>query len=179
MCGDWGLQSLSIDPRLLIPLSLVIVLLMAILIMVAGIKVLKEWERFAVLRLGKFYRIIGPGIVYVVPILDKTIKISLRDQNFPVDTGNYVASDGHTSRITGTIVWRGINVQKAVLSVEDHIQALWVLFPQEIRKLAQSMPSDTIGTDEDGFKIQLLAALDPMLERWGVEIEEINLRSER
>jgi regulator of protease activity HflC (stomatin/prohibitin superfamily) len=148
-----------------------------LLFIASGIKVLKEWDRAVILRLGKFYGIRGPGIIWIVPLLDKIVMtVSLKSQQTIVDTGRYISSDGTTRRLTGFVSWRVIDVRKVVLAVENYKESIFNVVHHNIRKIAESYPGDNILIDEEILYAEIHQVLEPMLHEWGVKILEINLK---
>ena len=109
--------------------------------MASSIKVLREWDRAVVLRLGKFYGIRGPGIIWVTSILDKVVAtISLKIQQTKIDTREYVSSDGSTNRLKVCISWRIVDVEMAILSVENYRESIFNVANHHVEKIAKSFP---------------------------------------
>jgi regulator of protease activity HflC (stomatin/prohibitin superfamily) len=159
-------------------LAMVMVLAIFLLCFIAsGIKIVKEWDRVPVLRLGKFYGIKGPGIIWITPILDKIpMTVSLKIQQTKIDTGNYVSSDGSTRRLTGYVNWRIIHVEKVVLAVENYMQSIYNVVQHTVTKIAESFPGDTVLMDEETLYVEIQQKLEPILTEWGVKILEISLK---
>ena len=144
----------------------------------SGIKIVKEWDRVAVLRLGKFLGIRGPGIIWLTPVLDKAIfTVSLKVQQTKIDTGKYTTSDGSKKRLSGYINWRVIDVKKVVLAVENYRQSIFNVIQHTVQKIGQSFPGDTIMMDEESLYAELQQELEPTLTSWGIKIIEIKLKS--
>lgn len=170
------MQVFSLD---ILIFSFTIVFAIFILVFVAsGIKVLKEWDRAAVLRLGKFYGIRGPGIIWIVPMLDRiAATVSLKIQQTKVDTGDYVSSDGSKRRLSGYVNWRVIHVEKAVLTVENYKQSIYNVVQHHVKKIAESFPGDTVLMDEETLYAEIQQELEPILSEWGIKILEISLKT--
>ncbi len=141
-----------------------------------GLKIVKEWDRVAVLRLGKYRCIRGPGIIWMMPMLDKGIMVSLKEQQTLVDTGKYVSSDGSTRRLMGYVNWKIIDVQKAVLDVEDYRASIYNTIQHQIKKIGESFPGDTVIMDEESLYSEINQELEPIFTNWGVKITEIDLK---
>ena len=159
---------------------MVIVLGIFMLCFVAsGIKILGEWDRAAVLRLGKFYGIKGPGIIWIMPMLDRVaVTVSLRIQQIKIDTGKYTTSDGSKNRLTGYVNWRVIDVQKAVLAVENYQRSVFNVIQHTVQKIGQSFPGETVMMDEELLYAEIQKELEPSLTSWGIKIVEMKLKSE-
>ena len=94
-----------------------------------------------------------------------------------VDTGEYVSSDGSTRRLTGYVNWRIIDVQKAVLYVEDYRTSIYNAIQHQIKKIGESFPGDTVIMDEEYLYSEINQKLEPIFTNWGVKITEINLKT--
>ncbi len=148
-----------------------------LLYIASGIKVVKDWERLAVFRLGKYYGIKGPGIIRVTPILEKiALKLSLRDQMTDVDTGNFISNDGSSTRWKGHVTWRVIDVEKAALAIENYYSSVERLIVHNVQEVAESLPSDTILIDKELVYSMIRQVLEPDFSKWGVKLTEINLK---
>jgi len=170
------LQVFSVD---VVIISLVTVFVIFILIFVfSGIKVLKEWDRAAVLRLGKFYGIRGPGIIWITPILDKIVAtVSLKIQQTKIDTGKYTTSDGSKNRLTGYVNWRIVDVEKVILAAENYRQSIFNVIQHTVQKVGKSFPGDTVMMDEESLYAEIQNEIEPSLTSWGIKITEIKLKS--
>ncbi|MHA1136021.1 MAG: SPFH domain-containing protein [Candidatus Thorarchaeota archaeon] len=144
----------------------------------SGIKIVKEWDRVAVLRLGKFCGIRGPGIIWTPPMLDKiAMTVSLKIQQTKIDTGKYKTSDGSMNRLTGYLSWRVIDIEKVVLAVENYQHSVFNMIQQTVQKVGETFPGDTVMMDEELLYAEIQNELEPTLTSWGIKITEIKLKS--
>ena len=173
-----GNTQLQMDTTILV-LTLVLTLGIFVLIYIAsGIKVLREYERVAVMRLGKFYGIKGPGIIWVMPILEKiVIKVSLREQQTIIDTGKFYSRDGSSSIWRGAINWRIIDVEKAVSSPENYQSSVDSTIKANVQEIGESLSSDAINIDKDLVYSRIKEVLEPILSKQGISITEVNLKT--
>ncbi|MCK5265594.1 MAG: slipin family protein, partial [Candidatus Thorarchaeota archaeon] len=117
-------------------LGLFLVLGLFLLMFVAsGIKILKEWERVAILRLGKFKAIKGPGVIWVTPLLDKVaMKVSLRLLTYAFKTERSLTKDNVPIVVDAVMYFRVIDVEKAILSVERYAVAVELAAQTSLRE---------------------------------------------
>lgn len=167
------------DSVALLMFILILTLCLFILIFVAsGIKILKEYERAAVFRLGKFVRISGPGIIWVTPIIDKVVaKLSLGEQQTIVDTGKFISEDGSACRLTGFVNWKIIDAERAALAVENYRSSTDTAINHQIRETCESLPSDAIISSEEQVYSNVKQDLEPTLDKWGIKITELSLKT--
>jgi regulator of protease activity HflC (stomatin/prohibitin superfamily) len=157
---------------------IITVAIFALLFTCSGIKVLKEWERVVILRLGKFIGVRGPGIIWKTPILDKVVlKVSLRVQSTEVDTGKYISSDDSTRRLKGIVQWRIIDVEKFALRIDDHYRTVMMTIQHHVKKVAESLTSDAVFSEREELNSLVEGELEPVFSEWGLKIVKVDLRT--
>ncbi|TET10974.1 MAG: slipin family protein [Candidatus Thorarchaeota archaeon] len=159
-------------------MMLVIVLAFFILMFVAsGIKVLKEWERIAILRLGKFKHIRGPGVVWVMPILDKVaMKVSLRLLTYGFKTERSLTKDNVPVIVDAVMYFRVIDVEKAILSVERYAVAVELGAQTSLRETTGKVTLDELLSERDKIAEHLQELIDEKTEHWGVKVTSVEIR---
>ncbi|MBY8996186.1 MAG: slipin family protein [Candidatus Thorarchaeota archaeon] len=156
----------------------VIVFAFFILMFVAsGIKVLKEWERIAVLRLGKFKHIRGPGVVWVMPFLDKVaMKVSLRLLTYGFKTERSLTKDNVPVVVDAVMYFRVIDVEKAILSVERYTVAVELSAQTSLRETTGKVTLDELLSERDKIAEHLQELIDEKTEHWGVKVTSVEIR---
>ncbi len=156
----------------------VIVILFFILMFVAsGIKVLKEWERVAILRLGKFKHIRGPGIIWVTPMLDKVaMRVSLRLQTYAFKTERSLTKDNVPVVVDAVMYFRVIDVEKAILSVERYTVAVELAAQTTLRETTGKVTLDELLSERDKIATHLQELIDEKTEHWGVKVTAVEIR---
>ncbi len=159
-------------------MMLVIVLAFFILMFVAsGIKILKEWERVAILRLGKFKHIRGPGVIWVTPILDKVaMKVSLRLLTYAFKTERSLTKDNVPVVVDAVMYFRVIDVEKAILSVERYTVAVELAAQTTLRETTGKVTLDQLLSERDEIAGHLQELIDEKTEHWGVKVTSVEIR---
>ena len=153
-----------------------VLMVFLLLFVCSGIKVLKEWERVAILRLGKFYAIRGPGIIWKTPILDKiALKVSLRVQSTDIDT--HITSAESTRWWKGIVNWRIVDVEKYLFSLQDHERTVHTTIQHYVSKEVEFLSNDALFNDKNEISSRIEEALTPVLEEWGIKMVGVNLRN--
>lgn len=157
---------------------LVIVLAFFVLMFIAsGIKILKEWERVAILRLGKFKHIRGPGIIWVTPMLDKiAMRVSLRLQTYAFKTERSLTKDNVPVVVDAVMYFRVIDVEKAILSVERYTIAVELAAQTTLRETTGKVTLDQLLSDRDSIAAHLQELIDEKTEHWGVKVTAVEIR---
>ncbi len=159
-------------------LGLVVVIGIFILMFVAsGIKVLKEWERVAILRLGKYKAVKGPGIIWVTPILDRVaMKVSLRLLTYAFKTERSLTKDNVPVVVDAVMYFRVIDVEKAILSVERYTVAVELGAQTTLRETTGKVTLDQLLSDRDKIAQHLQELIDEKTEHWGVKVTSVEIR---
>ncbi|MHA1615390.1 MAG: SPFH domain-containing protein [Candidatus Thorarchaeota archaeon] len=159
-------------------LGLVLVLGLFLLMFVAsGIKILKEWERVAILRLGKFRAIKGPGVIWVTPMLDKVaMKVSLRLLTYAFKTERSLTKDNVPIIVDAVMYFRVIDVEKAILSVERYAVAVELAAQTTLRETIGKATLDELLSERDIIAQHLQELIDEKTEHWGVKVSSVEIR---
>ncbi len=159
-------------------LGLVLVLGLFLLMFVAsGIKILKEWERVAILRLGKFKAIKGPGVIWVTPMLDKVaMKVSLRLLTYAFKTERSLTKDNVPIVVDAVMYFRVIDVEKAILSVERYAVAVELAAQTSLRETIGKATLDELLSERDIIAQHLQELIDEKTEHWGVKVTSVEIR---
>ncbi len=169
------MQIFGIDPLVA---GVVIFLGLFILMFIAsGIKILKEWERVAILRLGKYKAVKGPGIIWVMPLLDKiAMKVSLRLLTYAFKTERSLTKDNVPVVVDAVMYFRVIDVEKAILSVERYTVAVELGAQTTLRETTGKVTLDQLLSDRDKIAQHLQELIDEKTEHWGVKVTSVEIR---
>ena len=159
-------------------LGLVVVIgIFALMFVASGIKILKEWERVAILRLGKYKAVKGPGIIWVTPMLDKVaMKVSLRLLTYAFKTERSLTKDNVPVVVDAVMYFRVIDVEKAILSVERYTVAVELGAQTTLRETTGKVTLDQLLSERDTIAQHLQELIDEKTEHWGVKVTSVEIR---
>ncbi|RLI59540.1 MAG: slipin family protein [Candidatus Thorarchaeota archaeon] len=161
----------------LLTFLVVLFVLFVLMFVFSGIKVLNEWERVAVLRLGKFKHIKGPGIIWVTPILDKiAMKVSLRLQTYAFKTERSLTKDNVPVVVDAVMYFKVIDVEKAILTVERYTVAVELAAQTTLRETTGKVTLDELLSERDKIAMHLQELIDEKTEHWGVKVSAVEIR---
>ncbi|MHA1741162.1 MAG: SPFH domain-containing protein [Candidatus Thorarchaeota archaeon] len=161
----------------LLTFLVVLLVLFVLMFVFSGIKVLNEWERVAVLRLGKFKHIKGPGIIWVTPILDKiAMKVSLRLQTYAFKTERSLTKDNVPVVVDAVMYFKVIDVEKAILTVERYTVAVELAAQTTLRETTGKVTLDELLSERDKIAMHLQELIDEKTEHWGVKVSAVEIR---
>ncbi len=170
-------MQISPDVGFMIMLLITFLAIFILMFVASGIKVLKEWERIAVLRLGKFRAIKGPGIIWIFPILDKiAMKVSLRLLTYAFKTERSLTKDNVPVVVDAVMYFRIIDVEKAILSVERYAVAVELAAQTTLRETTGKVTLDQLLSERDQIAGHLQELIDEKTEHWGVKVTAVEIR---
>jgi regulator of protease activity HflC (stomatin/prohibitin superfamily) len=158
-----------------------IAIIFATIIMVAilarYVKVVREWERLIVLRLGKYQGIKGPGLILLVPFIDKGITVDLRLITIDVPKQEVITKDNVTVTVDAVVYYRIVDPEKAVLKVKDPHYSIALLTQTTIRDTIGQIDLDTLLSQRESIAKTIQSLVDNITEAWGVKVSLLTLKS--
>jgi regulator of protease activity HflC (stomatin/prohibitin superfamily) len=145
--------------------------------LLSGIRVLKEWERMPVLRLGRYVGLRGPGITYLIPLIDKApIRISTRLDTIQFRTEQTLTKDNVPVNVDSVLYMRPVEIEKAVLSVENFYQATQLAAQTTLREVIGKVDLNELLAEREKVGTHLREIIDEKTESWGIKVTSVEVR---
>jgi len=157
-------------------LTFLFLVIIILLFLQASIKVINEYERAVVLRLGKFHKVKGPGLILLIPVIDKMRKIDLRTVTLDVPPQEVITRDNVSIRVSAVVYFRVMDPDKAFLQVEDYYYATSQLAQTTLRSVCGQAELDEILAEREKLNIKLQEILDADTEPWGVKVSKVEIK---
>jgi regulator of protease activity HflC (stomatin/prohibitin superfamily) len=162
------------------PSSFITIIFLLIILLISSIKILKEYERAVVFRLGRMVGPPkgpkGPGIIIVIPFIDKWVRVSLRLVAFDVPPQDIITRDNVSLKVNAVVYFRVVEPNKAVTEVEDYLYATSQLAQTTLRSIMGMVGLDDLLSERDKINIQLQDALDNDTEPWGIKVAKVEIK---
>lgn len=158
-------------------ISFIFVILLVLYFFSAAIKILKEYERGVVFRLGRLIPVKGPGLVIIIPIVDKLTKVSLRTITMDVPSQDIITSDNVTVRVNAVVYFRPIDPAKAITEVEDYFFATSQIAQTTLRSVLGQSQLDDLLTKRDELNRELQRIIDDQTEPWGIKVTTVEVKN--
>lgn len=142
----------------------------------AAIRVLNEYERGIVFRLGRVIGAKGPGLIILIPIVDKMVKVSLRLVAMDVDPQDVITRDNVSVKVNAVIYFRAMNPEKAIVEVENYVYATSQLAQTTLRSVCGQAELDELLAERDKINNQLQEILDSQTDPWGIKVSTVELK---
>ena len=158
------------------PVVFGIVLVTAALIIMASIKILREYERAVLFTLGRFWGVKGPGVIIVVPLIQQYERVGLRTIVMDVPTQDIISRDNVSAKVNAVVYFRVVNPEHAVVNVEDFFEATGQLAQTTLRSVLGENDLDSILSQRDKINENIRTVLDEQTDRWGIKISHVEIK---
>ena len=159
-----------------IPVITIVVVIFAIIILSNAIKVLREYERGVVFRLGRLINAKGPGIIFLIPIVDRIVRVSLRTVVLDVPPQDVITQDNVSIKVNAVVYFRVIDPQKAIVQVENFLAATSQISQTTLRSVLGQSELDDLLSQRDKINHKLQQIIDANTEPWGVKVSNVEVK---
>ncbi len=158
------------------PIQLLTIVLLGFLLFVNMVKILREYERGVVFRLGRLTGARGPGVVLLIPGIEKMVKVSLRTVAFDVPPQDVISRDNVSVKVNAVVYFRVFDPNKAIVEVEDYMYATSQLAQTTLRSVLGQVELDQLLSSRDEINLQLQAILDRQTDPWGIKVGLVEIK---
>ncbi|WP_449242772.1 slipin family protein [Desulfovibrio sp.] len=151
-------------------------LAIALVLVFSSLRVLNEYERGVIFRLGRVIRAKGPGIILLIPWIDRMVRVSLRVVTMDVPNQDVITRDDVSVKVNAVVYFRIVDPVKAIVEVEDYIQATSQLAQTTLRSVCGGVELDELLSHRDKVNTQLQAILDQHTDPWGVKVTTVEVK---
>jgi regulator of protease activity HflC (stomatin/prohibitin superfamily) len=142
----------------------------------AALRILNEYERGVIFRLGRVIKAKGPGLIILIPVIDKMVKVSMRLVAMDVDPQDVISRDNVSVKVNAVIYFRVIEPIKAVVEVEDYTYAMSQLAQTTLRSVCGQAELDELLSAREKINSQLQEILDTHTDPWGIKVATVELK---
>jgi regulator of protease activity HflC (stomatin/prohibitin superfamily) len=152
-------------------------LIFAALVLFSTFKILNEYERGVIFRLGKFSGIRGPGLIVLIPGLEKMVKVDLRVVTMDVPSQDIISKDNVTLKVNGVVYFKVSSPERAIISVENYYHATAQIAQTTLRSVVGQYELDEILAHRDVINTKLQSILDELTEPWGIKVSNVEVKA--
>ena len=152
------------------------VIVFLIIIASASIKILREYERGVIFRLGRLIGAKGPGIIFIIPGVDKLLRISLRTVALEIPPQDVITRDNISIKVNAVVYFRVVDPNKAVVEIENYLYATSQLAQTTLRSVIGQSQLDELLSERDKINLQLQDILDKQTEPWGIKVSLVETK---
>lgn len=153
-----------------------IIFVLIIVVILNSVKILKEYERGVIFRLGRFVAVRGPGLIILIPGIEKMTKVNLRTVVMDVPPQDVITKDNISIKVNAVVYFRVVAPEKAILEVEDFYYATSQLSQTTLRSILGQFELDDLLTKRESINIELQDVIDKQTDPWGVKVTAVEIK---
>jgi len=150
--------------------------LIALVLIASGVKVLPEYERAVIFRLGRLVPYRGPGVIYVLPLIERMVRIDLRTITMDVSPQDVITRDNVSVKVSAVLYFRVLDPSKAIVEIENYLFATSQLAQTTLRSVCGQAELDDLLSEREKINAHLQEILDSQTEPWGVKVSLVEVK---
>jgi regulator of protease activity HflC (stomatin/prohibitin superfamily) len=155
---------------------LVIIIVLAVIFLASAIKVMREYERAVIFRLGRLIGFKGPGLIIIIPFIDKAVRVSLRTIAMDVPPQDVITKDNVSVKVSAVIYFRVMDPGKAVNEVENYLFATSQISQTTLRSILGQSELDDLLAEREKINKKLQEIIDTHTEPWGIKVSTVEVK---
>jgi len=156
--------------------TVIAIVILVLFFLSAALRILNEYERGVIFRLGRVLAAKGPGLIILIPVIDKMIRVSLRLVALDVDPQDVITRDNVSVKVNAVIYFRVVDPIKAIIEVENYSYAMSQLAQTTIRSVCGQAELDDLLSERDKINAELQEILDTHTDPWGIKVANVELK---
>jgi regulator of protease activity HflC (stomatin/prohibitin superfamily) len=156
--------------------ALYILVIVVVLFLASAIRILREYERGVVFLLGRFWRVKGPGFIIIIPAIQQMVRVDLRTIVMDVPTQDVISRDNVSVKVNAVVYFRVIEPDKAIIQVEDFLEATSQLAQTTLRSVLGQHELDEMLAERDRLNADVQGILDSQTDAWGIKVSNVEIK---
>jgi len=152
------------------------VLILLLLLAFSSIRILREYERGVVFTLGRFWKVKGPGLVLIIPVIQQMVRVGLRTVVMDVPSQDVISRDNVSVKVNAVLYFRVVDPEKAIIQVEDYLNATSQLAQTTLRSVLGKHELDEMLAERERLNIDIQKALDTQTDAWGIKVANVEIK---
>jgi regulator of protease activity HflC (stomatin/prohibitin superfamily) len=159
------------------PYVVAIVLVVALVMVTASVKILREYERAVVFTLGRFQSVKGPGLVLLIPFIQEMVRVDLRIKVIEIPTQDVISRDNVSMKVDAVLYFNVVNPERAIIQVEAYLPATNMLAQTTLRAVLGQHDLDEMLSERKKLSVDVQSILDAQTETWGIKVTNVEIRT--
>jgi regulator of protease activity HflC (stomatin/prohibitin superfamily) len=156
--------------------SIIFLVVIIALFLFSAFKILTEYERGVIFQLGRFHGVKGPGLIILIPVIQKMVRVDLRTIVMDVPTQDVISRDNVSVKVSAVIYFRVIDPEKAIIQVENRVEATSQLAQTTLRSVLGQHDLDDMLAERDKLNADIQAILDQTTATWGIKVANVEIK---
>jgi regulator of protease activity HflC (stomatin/prohibitin superfamily) len=154
----------------------VIVVFLFVAFVTSAFRILREYERGVVFTLGRFWKVKGPGLVIIVPVIQQMVRVDLRTIVLDVPTQDVISRDNVSVKVNAVVYFRVMDPERAIIQVEDYMGATSQLSQTTLRSVLGQHELDEMLAERDKLNDDVRSILDQQTDAWGIKVSNVEIK---
>ncbi len=150
--------------------------LMAVGLLISMFRVLREYERGVIFMLGRFYKVKGPGLIIIIPVLQQMVRVDLRTVVMDVPTQDVISRDNVSVQVNAVIYFRVVDPERAIIQVENFLEATSQLSQTTLRSVLGQHELDDMLAEREQLNADVQSILDKQTVAWGIKVANVEIK---
>jgi regulator of protease activity HflC (stomatin/prohibitin superfamily) len=150
--------------------------IIVVILIISGIKIMKEYQRAVIFRLGRMVAARGPGIIYVIPLIEKMIRVDLRTVTMDIPPQDVITRDNVSVKVSAVLYFRVLDPNRAIREVENYLFATSQLAQVTLRSVCGQGELDELLAERDKINARIQTILDAQTDAWGIKVVLVELK---
>jgi regulator of protease activity HflC (stomatin/prohibitin superfamily) len=155
---------------------LFVLIIFVVVILANAVRILREYERGVIFRLGRLIAVKGPGIIFLIPLVDKMVKVSLRTLVLDIPPQDVITRDNVSIKVNAVVYFRVVQPDKAIVEVENYLFATSQLSQTTLRSILGQSELDELLAERDKINAKLQSIIDHHTEPWGIKVSNVEVK---
>lgn len=153
-----------------------VIILFVVIVLASAIRILREYERGVIFRLGRLIGAKGPGLILLIPLVDRMVRVSLRTIVMDVPSQDVITKDNVSLKVNAVVYFRVIQAEKAIVEVEKFLDATSQLSQTTLRSVLGQSQLDELLAERDKINRELQTIIDHQTEPWGIKVSNVEVK---
>ena len=152
------------------------VFILAVLLMMFSIRILREYERGVVFQLGRFWGVRGPGLIFLIPVIQQMVRVDLRIVVLDVPPQDVITRDNVSVKVNAVVYFRIVDPQKAIIQVVNFLEATSQLAQTTLRAVLGKHELDVLLAEREKLNLDIQKTLDTQTDAWGIKVTTVEIK---
>lgn len=150
--------------------------MLALALVASSLRILREYERGVVFMLGRFWKVKGPGLIIILPVIQQMVRVDLRTVVFDVPSQDVISRDNVSVKVNAVVYFRVMDPAKAILQVENYMNATSQLSQTTLRSVLGKHELDEMLAERETLNLDIQKALDSQTDAWGIKVSNVEIK---
>src|SRR5210317_654629 len=153
-----------------------IVLGVIVALLISAIRILREYQRGVVFMLGRFYKVKGPGLIIIIPVLQQMVRVDLRTLVLDIPTQDLITRDNVSVKVNAVLYFRVVDPERAIINVENYMEATGQLAQTTLRSVLGQHELDELLAERERLNHDIQKILDEQTDIWGIKVSNVEIK---